>query len=165
MAIDSYFATDFNLTLPERVQTYFKSVNGSGNYNGFETEPLQNVTFLSHSETSKQMIYCVTISNSLCNKDGNLHGGAATTILDNLSSTALFTVAKPGFWENMGVSRSLYIVFHRAVPTGSVVKVICSATAAGRHMASLRAEMRDDVDGRLCVTCVHDKFGTMNSKL
>lgn len=167
MAIDAYFSTDFNITLPERVQAYFESVNvnGSGNYNGFETAPLQQVTFLSHSETSEQMIYRVTIPPSLCNKDGNLHGGAATTILDNLSSTALFAVAKPGFWENMGVSRSLYVVFHRPVPAGSVVNVICSVTAAGRQMASLRAEMRDDVDGRLCVSCVHEKVGLRNSRL
>lgn len=165
MAIDAYFATDFNLTLPERVQAYLKSVDGRSNCSGFETGPLQQVTFLSHSQTSKQVRYRVTIPHSLCNKDGNLHGGAATTILDNLSSTALFTVARPGFWENMGVSRSLHVTFLKSVPAGSLVEVTCSVIAAGRQMASLRAEMRNGVDGKLCVLCAHDKVGLMNAKM
>ena len=165
MGTDAYFATDLELSIPERVQSYFQSVARSDDYRGFETAPLRQVGYITHSEAARQITYLITVPQSLCNKDGNLHGGAATTLLDNLSSTALFTVAKPGFWENMGVSRSLYAVFHRAVPCGSVVKVVASVTAAGGRMASLRAEMRMDDDDALCVTCIHEKVGIMNSRL
>ena len=115
-------------------------------------------------KTGKNLIYGLTIPLSLCNKDGNLHGRAATTLLDNLSSTALLVIAKSGFWENMGVSRSLYVVFHMAVPSGSAIKVICSVASVGRRMATLKAEMRTE-QGALCVSCVHDKVGLMNSKV
>lgn len=158
MANDPFRSTDFRLTIPERIHAYFQSLTQPDEYNGFETHPLQQVEFMSHSETLQQIIYHVNIPESLCNKDSMLHGGAATTLLDNLSSTALFTIAKPGFWDNMGVSRSLNVIFHRSVPAGSTVKVVCSVVAAGRQMATLRAEMRYAQDGRLCVTCVHDKF-------
>lgn len=158
MADDPYRSTDFNLTIPQRMQAYFRSCTDTDQYEGFETHPLQQVTFVSHSEALQQVVYQLVVPKSLCNKDAQLHGGAATTLLDNLSSTALFTTARPGHWENMGVSRSLYVVFHRAVPAGTKVQVICSVATAGRSMASLRAEMRTEDQGLLCVSCVHEKF-------
>jgi uncharacterized protein (TIGR00369 family) len=158
MANDPYRSTDFSLTIHQRIQAYFRSCTDTERYEGFETLPLQQVTFVSHSEVLQQVVYRLVVPKSLCNKDAQLHGGAATTLLDNLSSTALFTIARPGFWDNMGVSRSLYVVFHRAVTAGSKVQVICSVATAGRSMASLRAEMRMEEQGLLCVSCVHEKF-------
>lgn len=160
MANDPFRSTDFNLTIPERITAYLNCLTQPEQYKGFETHPLQQVEFVSHSASLRQMIYRVVVPPSLCNKDSVLHGGAATTILDNLSSTALFTVARPGFWENMGVSRSLYVVFHRAVPVGSSMLITCEVASAGRNMATLRAEMRVEAGGALCVSCVHDKFHT-----
>lgn len=158
MADDPYRATDFSLTIPQRIEAYFRSVTDAKQYEGFETNPLQQVTFVSYSKELQQVVYRLVVPTSLCNKDAVLHGGAAATLLDNLSSTALFTTARPGFWDNMGVSRSLYVLYYRAVPAGSKVQVTCSVATAGRKMASLRAEMRTEEQGLLCASCVHEKF-------
>lgn len=162
MAIDPYRSMDFSLTIPERIKAYFQSLVTPTEYDGFETHPLQQVEFVSHSEELQQVVYSMSVPASLCNKDGNLHGGAASTVLDNLSSTALFTVARPGFWDNMGVSRSLYLMFYRPVPAGSRVKVICSVVATGKRMASMKAEIRTEDDNKLCVSCIHDKVAVQS---
>jgi uncharacterized protein (TIGR00369 family) len=164
MTQDAYFRTNFQLSIPDRIHAYLRSVTQPESYSGFETHPLQQVVFDSYSESRQELIYRLRVPASLCNKDGNLHGGAASTLLDNLSSTALLMIGAPGYWENMGVSRSLYVVFHRAVPSGSAVRVVCSVVAAGRKMATLRAELRTE-QGALCVSCIHDKVGILNSKI
>jgi len=163
MAYDPYRSTDFSLTIPQRIDAYLRCLAYADDYEGFETHPLQQVQFLSHSTQLKQLIYLLVVPSSLCNKDSNLHGGAASTLLDNLSSTSLFTIAKPGFWDNMGVSRSLYIVYHRAIPQGSRVNVVCTVAAVGRKMATVRAELRRVEDGALCASCVHEKFSVENN--
>lgn len=162
MANDPFRSTDFNLTIPERIDAYLRCLTEAEDYVGFETHPFQQISFVSHSESLQQMVYRVTVPQSLCNKDSVLHGGAASTILDNLSSTALFTIARPGFWDNMGVSRSLYVVFHRAIPVGTRIVIDCRVAAAGRKMATLRAEIRAETGNIVYATCVHDKFHTGN---
>lgn len=162
MAFDPYRSMDFSLTIPERLDAYFRSLVTPTEYDGFETHPLQQVEYVSHSEDLQQIVYSMNVPASLCNKDGNLHGGAASTVLDNLSSTALFTVARPGFWDNMGVSRSLHVIFYRPVPAGSRVEVICSVIATGKRMASVKAEIRTENGNKLCVTCSHDKVAPQN---
>lgn len=157
MADDPFRSTDLSLTIPERIEACFRSVTTSSEYHGFETFPLQQVRFLSFSEETRSTTYSLTVPLALCNKDSNLHGGAATTLLDNLSSTALYTIQRSGFWDNLGVSRSLYVVFHRAVPAGTKVRIVCSVSAAGRRMGTLRAEMFTEQDGLLCASCVHEK--------
>lgn len=157
MVVDPWRSMDFSIPIPERIHAYFQSLTNPAEYDGFETNPLRQVSYNSHTETPPRIVYIMTVPTSLCNKDGNLHGGAASTVLDNLSSTALFTVAKLGYWDNMGVSRSLNVMFYRPVPAGSRVRVICEVIATGTRMASMRAEMRMEDTGKLCVTCVHDK--------
>lgn len=157
MAIDPWRSMDFTVPIEERIQAYFGSLTNPNEYDGFETHPLQQVSYVSHSENPPRIYYTMAIPVSLCNKEGNLHGGAASTILDNLSSTALFTVARPGYWDNMGVSRSLNLMFYRPVPAGTIVNIICEVIATGKRMASMKSEMRTEDGGKLCVTCVHDK--------
>lgn len=157
MSLDPFYLTDCKLSIADRVRAYLKSVTDPATYSGFETHPLQQVTYISHSQYEQQIIYETTIPKSLCNKDDKLHGGAATTLLDNLSSTALLTIAQPGFWDNMGVSRSLQVTFHRAVPAGTKVRIVCTVMSAGKQMACLRAILASSRAGELCVSCVHDK--------
>lgn len=160
MANDPFRSTDFSLSIPDRISAYFRAVTTSDEYHGFETFPLQQVQFLSYSEQSQQTVYSLAVPTALCNKDSNLHGGAASTLLDNLSSTALFTISKAGFWDNLGVSRSLHVIFHRPIPAGSKIRVVCSVAGAGRRMATVKAEMimdEGEAAGSLCTSCVHEK--------
>ena len=100
-------------------------------------------------------IWELDIEPHLCNKGRNLHGGAACTILDNLTSTALLTIAKPGFLDGGHVSRTITMSYLRPVPMHSKATIECRVVAAGRNTANLFGEIK--VDGKTCVTCTHDK--------
>ena len=99
--------------------------------------------------------YTMNITSAHCNKGKNLHGGMACIILDNLTSTALLTLAKPGFLDAGHVSRTITMSYVRPVPIGSKATIVCEVVAAGRNTANLKGEIQ--VDGKTCVTCIHDK--------
>ena len=44
----------------------------------------------------------------------------------------------------------------RPVPEGSKVKVVCESVAAGKSTANLTGSILNE-EGKVCVTCVHDK--------
>lgn len=56
-------------------------------------------------------VFEVGIHPYLCNVDGTLHGGAASTILDNLPGEALHVAAQKGWIDYGSVSRTLTVVF------------------------------------------------------
>lgn len=65
----------------------------------------------------------------MCNKSGNMHGGCSTTILDNLSSTTLLTLAKPGFLDAGHVSRTITMTFLKALPVGTKTRIVCDVSS------------------------------------
>lgn len=103
----------------------------------------------------------------------NLHGGAAALIFDLCTSVALAPVANGDFWTWPGVSRTLDVVYHKPVPQGAEVRVVCEVVSVGRRMAHIRGEIRrwvvdgeDGGEGRLgevLVTSEHGKVGSGGS--
>lgn len=87
---------------------------------------------------------------------GALHGGAAATILDNLTSITVATVASRSGWTNAGVSRSLNCTYLRPVVMGSVATVECRVLHVGRNLCELAGVIRND-DGEVAVVCAHGK--------
>jgi acyl-coenzyme A thioesterase 13 len=156
MANDPYRSTDFSLPLPDRIKAYYASVTMDPSYQGFDVAPLSLVTLLSISPATSTVTYAFTVPSSLCNKDTNLHGGATSTIFDNLSSTALFTISKPGFWDNLGVTRFLAVSFFRPLKQGEIVELVCEVVSAGRRIAQVRGTMRNG-EGKVCASCLHEK--------
>ncbi|OJZ80160.1 hypothetical protein ASPFODRAFT_708753 [Aspergillus luchuensis CBS 106.47] len=105
MAPDAYRMTDFGLSLEERIRFYQASVVADPKYSGFDTQMLRVLEYVrAHAET-KTTMFQFEVADFMCNKDGVLHGGAGSTMFDNISSTSLFTIGKPGYWDNLGVSR------------------------------------------------------------
>ena len=100
----------------------------------------------------------------MCNLGGQLHGGAASTILDNLTSTVTHLVARKGFLDKGSVSRTLNLTFLRPVPLGTKCRVEADLMSAGRTLAHVRGVIRD-ADGKVCVSCVHDKAVVQEPKL
>ena len=164
MAMDAYTSTDFGLSLEERVRAYMRSVTEDLAYQGFDTRPLQQAKFIGSDVSLRQTVVEFKVEQFLCNKDGNLHGGAVSTIFDNLSSTSLFTIGKPGFWDNLGTSRSINVIFHKALPRGSEVRVVCNVVAAGKRMATVRALMYN-ANGDGCASCTHEKVAVQHSRI
>ena len=64
----------------------------------------------------------------------NLHGGCTATIFDFCTTTALFPMSKPGFWEYAGVSRTLNVTYLKGVPVGEVCMVECEVVAIGKRL-------------------------------
>jgi len=115
--------------------------------------------------TQGTAVFTLHVAQSLCNRMNNLHGGAAALVFDVCTSTAVATVAKQGFWENAGVSRTLDCVYLRPTPQGATVTVVCHVVGAGRRLLQTRAEMRaGGPDGEVLCTCEHGKVDPMAGK-
>ena len=162
--IDAYRETDFDLSVDERVRAYLLTVVSDPEYNGFDTNPVRAVDFIEANVANKTTRYRFRVLDWMCNKDGNIHGGAASTMFDNLSSTALFTVGRPGFWDNLGVSRSLSVVFHRPLPLNTTVELTCRVVSAGKRLTHLEAVLETE-DGKICASCIHEKVRVEIPKL
>jgi hypothetical protein len=110
MADDPYRSTDLSLTIPERIQAYFRSCTDAKQYEGFETYPLQQATLFRTRRCCSKLCTVLLYQKSFCNKDANLHGGAATTLLDNLRTTAQFTPRDLGSGITWGQSITVRLV-------------------------------------------------------
>ena len=147
---------DLTQTPFERCQAVHTSLTTDPTYTGFDKLCLQHCRLLSATSTTQSTTYSLTVTPPLCNKAGNLHGGAAATILDNLTSTALLTIARPGFLDAGHVSRTLTTTYLRPVPPGEY-RVESEVVSAGKTLAHVRGAIVT-LDGKVCVTCTHDKY-------
>ena len=147
---------DLTQTPYDRCLAVHTSLTTDPSYIGFDKSCLQQCTLLSASSTTQSTVYTLTVTPTLCNKAGNLHGGAAATILDNLTSTALLTIARPGFLDAGHVSRTLTTTYLRPVPPG-VYRVESEVVSAGKSLAHVRGAIVT-MDGKVCVSCTHDKY-------
>ena len=163
MAQDAYRTTDFNLPLDARIHAYQSSVAADPKYSGFDTPMLKAAKYIGADVNTKTTLFEFDVADYMCNKDGVLHGGAVSTLFDNLSSTSLFTIGRPGYWDNLGVRGSLSIWFHRPLPAGTKVQLVCMVVEATTRMATVRAAMKT-MDGKVCASCVHEKYRPQASK-
>jgi acyl-coenzyme A thioesterase 13 len=155
---------DSSLPLEKRMKTLLFSLIDDPENRGFDSVGSGIIELLSVSQDTQSVHYAFTVLPKLCNRGRNLHGGAATTIFDILTSTAMLTIAKPGYWDMLGVSRTLTVSFLRPLPLGTKVFVDCEVVAAGKNLAHLKGIMKT-ADGKVCITCTHDKAAVHRPKL
>jgi acyl-coenzyme A thioesterase 13 len=79
------------------------------------------------------------------------------TLLDFCTSTVLALVSKPGFWQMMGVSRTLNTTYMRPIPAGMEVLMHCEILQVGKRLCALRGTIRRKSDGELLCICEHNK--------
>ena len=76
----------------------------------------------------------ITITPDMCNKWGNLHGGATATIFDNCTTYPIYLARAEGSWENPGVSRTLNVAYLTAVKEGEEVEVEAEVVSIGKRL-------------------------------
>lgn len=101
---------------------------------------------------------CYTVQDDHCNRLRNLHGGCAATLFDFCTSMPLVLVSKPGFWQYMGVSRTLNVTYFRPVPAGVEVLIECEILQVGKKLCGLRGTMRRKSDNAIMCIAEHQKF-------
>ncbi|KAK1594340.1 thioesterase superfamily protein [Colletotrichum navitas] len=121
-----------------------------------------SISLLSASLTpAPSATFAFTVRPEHCNRSGNLHGGAAATLFDSLTTMALALVNdRPGYWQFLGVSRTLSCSYLRPAPAGEECLVECEIVQVGRLMCHLRGTLRRKRDGSVLATCEHHKFNT-----
>ena len=124
---------------------------------GFDTQIQRSLAIEEVDEEQHRVSFTMTVTEALCNRNENLHGGAAATIMDCITSYALLTISREGFWENIGVSRTLSTTYLRPILKGTKIRLEGEVVHAGRKLASLTGRISRFDDGEVCVTCTHDK--------
>ncbi|KAK3318306.1 HotDog domain-containing protein [Apodospora peruviana] len=94
------------------------------------------------------------------NPKQTLHGGFIATLFDTCTSFALLLINSPGFWFNLGITRSLTTQYFRPVPIGTDVLIECKVLQIGKKLCSIRGTMRRESDDALMAVCDHGKVNT-----
>lgn len=157
---DAYRTIDLSLSLLDRVKALSAALTDDPDYNGWDTQLLKNMQC--EEAAPGRTVFSATITPAMCNKGDNLHGGCATTLLDNLSSTSLLTLATTEYMNS--VSRTMNVTMLRPVPVGTKIRIVCEAVSRGRNLAHCRGQI-ELLDGRVAVTLVHDKAIIPKAKL
>jgi acyl-coenzyme A thioesterase 13 len=74
------------------------------------------------------------VNENHVNGFGNLHGGCCATIFDWTTTTALIPISRPGFWNYLGVSRTLNVTYLRPIPKNEIVIIENEVIHAGKRL-------------------------------
>lgn len=104
-------------------------------YVGHDTAVLRGLKVKSASYTpTPSATLRIIITPELCNKWGNLHGGATATIFDNCTTFPIYLARTEGSWDNPGVSRTLNVAYLTAVKEGEEVEVEAEIVSIGKRL-------------------------------
>ena len=90
--------------------------------------------------------FSMIVARDLCNRAGMIHGGAASMIVDMCTNMAQAPIAKPGFWEFGGVSRTLSVPYLRPVPMNTEIQIVCEVMQVGKAFGGLIIKSQKDAD-------------------
>ncbi|PLB51974.1 thioesterase family protein [Aspergillus steynii IBT 23096] len=101
----------------------------------------------------------LTITAEMLNGGGALHGGCASTLIDDLTTVFLAAVSRPGLYSQYGVTRNIRVAFFEPLVKGGDVRVVCGIEHVGRRLVLLGARVYD-ARGRICVMGENEKVNT-----
>lgn len=107
-----------------------------------------------------RVVFSFTVRPENCNASGNLHGGCTATLFDFATSMPLTFVNKPGFWLQLGVSRTLNVSYLRPIPCGSKILIDCELLSIGKTLCMTRGLMKRESDGVVLTSCEHGKYNS-----
>ncbi|EME42966.1 hypothetical protein DOTSEDRAFT_45021 [Dothistroma septosporum NZE10] len=70
---------------------------------------------------------------------------------------AQVAIAKDGFWEFGGVSRTLSVTYLKPIVQDTVVVIECSVRSVGKRSTVLQCVMKDKATGKLLALAEHGK--------
>lgn len=113
---------------------------------------------VSTSPTQPRVTFLFTPQTAHCNRHGTLHGGCAATLFDYLTTLPLNVIARPGgYWQQLGVSRNLGVTYLRPAKVGEELLIECETVQVSKRMAVLKGTMKRKSDGKVVMTCEHQK--------
>ncbi|OQO06218.1 hypothetical protein B0A48_08806 [Cryoendolithus antarcticus] len=150
----------------EAYRASYIALTGEGN---FDTNLYTSVRITSGSHhpgtNSGKASYALTFSGHYCNYSGTVHGGAIATLLDGLTNCSIAVVARDGFWDKGGVTRSLGVRYIKPIKVGEAITVDVDVLSASKSTAVIRGVVRREGDGEVLATCEMEKFGPVRAKL
>ncbi|ETN40896.1 uncharacterized protein HMPREF1541_05176 [Cyphellophora europaea CBS 101466] len=150
---------DFRIADPKaRIAEYLKFYQRSDSASHFESALMRDIQILSATgPPNTTSVFELEMTPTYCSRMGNAHGGAVSLIFDMCTSMCIAPVARQGFWEFGGVSRTLNVTYMRPVRQGITVLIECEVLQVGKRLAMIRGLMKDKADGRVLCSCEHDK--------
>ena len=92
----------------------------------------KDMAVISASETpNTRVVSRLTVTQSMCNPAGTLHGGAICTLFDVCTTAALATARK---WENPGVTRTISTTCLAPAFPGQEIEVEAEVLQIGKKM-------------------------------
>ncbi|OAT11941.1 thioesterase [Blastomyces gilchristii SLH14081] len=148
--------------LDKRMKAIHAGEKRNNDYKGYNHDLFRDhVRYESASHSPRPRVsFLLTVTEPFCNKNGALHGGCATTLIDVTSTGFLIALSKPGYFSQGGVSRTLNVKFVRPAPMGVEVRIVNELVHAGKRMALVRSEISRVDTGEVCVVGEHDKVNT-----
>ncbi|KXJ96302.1 thioesterase family protein [Microdochium bolleyi] len=132
---------------------------------------MPHVSIESHSAEGPHpsVTFRFTVHPEHCNAMNNMHGGCTATLFDFATTMPIMFLSKPGFWEYLGVSRTLNTTYLRPIPCGTAVLIETDILQIGRRMATTRGTMYainpDGTKGAVLAVCEHGKANTDPPKM
>lgn len=86
-----------------------------------------------------------------------MHGGFTALLIDMTTTMATAPVARDGFWEFGGVSRTMSITYLAPIVGGSVVEIETNVVGIGKRLSTTQCLVRDKVTRAVLATGEHGK--------
>ncbi|CBQ67542.1 conserved hypothetical protein [Sporisorium reilianum SRZ2] len=100
---------------------------------------------------NSRLVVRMRVTDKMDNTLGNMHGGCAATLVDNISSMPIFYHTSGVYgqpWSFLGVSQNITVLYLNACPLGSVIEMEVYTEQIGKNIAVIKAEfwivVRDD---------------------